>query len=121
MFFNFVNKILLLYFKFQLLALVILTILHCAYEKKQLYPAKKSSAQVGVRVNSDLIRNDYIKVYISLFREIILQQLDTFQTEIQGSFTKLCAFKASRGHPSKVVKLPTMLSGAENMEYLNNP
>ena len=84
-------------------------------------PSKKSSAQVGVRVNSVLTRSDYIKLYISLFKEIILQQLDTFQTEIQGSFTKLCAFKASRGHPSKVVKLPIMSSGAENMEYLTNP
>ena len=59
--------------------------------------------------------------YISLFKEIILQQLDAFQTEIPGSLTKLCAFKASRGHPSKVVKLPIMPPGAENMEYLNNP
>ena len=34
---------------------------------------------------------------------------------------KLCAFKASRGHPSKVVKLPIMSPRAENMEHLNNP
>ena len=86
-----------------------------------IYPAKNSSAQVGVRVNSVLTRNDCIKCYISLFKEIIYQQLDGFQTEIQGSLTKLCAFKASRGHPSKVVKLPKMSPGAENMEYLNNP
>ena len=70
-------------------------------------PSKKSSAQVGVWVNSVLTRNDCIKCYISLFKEIILQQFDAFQTEIQGSLTKLCAFKASRGHSSKVVKLPT--------------
>ena len=84
-------------------------------------PSKKSSAQVGVRVNSVLIRNNCIKCYISLFKEIILQELDAFQTEIQGFLTKLCAFKAYRGHPSKVVKLPIMSPGAENMEYLNNP
>ena len=30
-------------------------------------------------------------------------------------------FKVSRGHPSKVAKLPIMASGAENMEYLINP
>ena len=84
-------------------------------------PSKLSSAQVGVRVNSVLTRNDCIKCYISLFEEIILQQFDAFQTEIQGSLTKLCAFKASRGHYSKVVKLPIMSPGAENMEYLNNP
>ena len=86
-----------------------------------LYTQQKSSAQVAVRVNSVLNRNDCIKCYISLFKEIILQQLDAFQTEIHGSLMKMCAFKASRGHHSKVVKLPIMQPGAENMEYLNNP
>ena len=62
-------------------------------------------AQVGVRVNSVLIRNDCIKYYISLFTKILLHHLDAFQTEIHGSLTKLCAFKASRGHPSEVLKL----------------
>ena len=76
---------------------------------------------MGIRLNSVLTRNDYIKCYISLFKEIILQELDAFQTEIMGSLTKRRAFKASRGHPSKVVKLPIMSPGAENMEYLNNP
>ena len=84
-------------------------------------PSKKSSAQVGVRVNSVLTRNGCIKCFISLFKEIILQHLDAFPTEIQGSLKKLCTFKASRGHPSKVVKLPIMSPGAENVEYLNNP
>ena len=58
------------------------------------YTQQKSSAQVGVRVNSALTRYDCIKC-ILLFKEIILQELDLFQTEIQGSLTKLCAFKAS--------------------------
>ena len=58
---------------------------------------------------------------ISLFTEIILQQVDEFQTEIQGSHTKLSVFKVSRGHPSNVAKWPIMAPGAENMEYLNNP
>ena len=40
---------------------------------------------------------------------------------LRKDYIKLCAFKASRGHPSKVVKLPIMSPGAENMEYLNNP
>ena len=71
-------------------------------------PSKKSSAQVGVWVNSVLIRNGYIKCYIFLFKEIILQQCDAFQTVIQDSLMKLCAFKGSRGHPSKMVKLPIM-------------
>ena len=84
-------------------------------------PSKKSSAQVDVWVNSVLTRNGYIKCYISLFKEIILQQYDAFQTEIQNSLTKPCAFKASRGHPSKMVKLPIMSPGAKNLEYLNNP
>ena len=79
-----------------------------------IYTQQKSS--VGVWVNSVLTRNGCNKCYISLLRESILQQLDTFQIEIQGSLTKLCAFKASRGHPSKVVKLPIMSPGAENME-----
>ena len=83
-------------------------------------PSKKSSAQVGVRMNSVLTRKNCIKCYISLFQGIILQELDAFQTEIQDSLTKLCAFKASKGHPSKVVKLPIMPPGAEDMEYLKN-
>ena len=83
--------------------------------------SKKSSAQVGVWVNSVLTRNGYIQWYIPLFKEIILQQCDAFQTEIQDSLTKPCAFKASRGQPSKVVKLPIMPPRAENREYLNNP
>ena len=87
----------------------------------EVYTQQTNSAQVGVRVNSVLTRNDCIKCYISLFKEIILQELGAFQTEIQGSLTKLCAFTVSRGHPSKVVKLPIMSPGAENMEYLNNP
>ena len=72
---------------------------------------------MDVRVNFVLSRNGCINCYISLFKEIILQFLDAFQTEIRGSLTKLCAFNASRGHPLKVVKLPIMSSGAENMEY----
>ena len=68
-------------------------------------PSKKSSAQEGICVNSVLTRNGYIKCYISLFQEIILQQCDAFQTEIQVFLTKPCAFKASRGHASKMVKL----------------
>ena len=63
------------------------------------YTQQKSSAQVGVQVNSVLTRNGCIKCYISLFKENILQQLDAFQTEIPGSLMKLCVFKASRGHP----------------------
>ena len=93
----------------------------CVFRFIYIYPAKKSSAQVGVRVNSVLTRNDCIKCYISLFKEIIYQQLDACQTVIQGSLMKLCAFQASWGHPSKVVKLPIMTPGAENMENLNNP
>ena len=89
--------------------------------KEQSIPSKKSSAQVGFWVNSVLTRNGYIQCDIPLFKEIILQQCDAFLTEIQDSLTKPCAFKASRGHPSKVVKLPIMPPGAENMEYLNNP
>ena len=84
-------------------------------------PSKKSSAQVGIWVSSVLTRNGYIKCYISLFREIILQQCDAFQPKIQNSLTKPCAFKASRGYLSKMVKLPIMSPGAKNMEYLNNP
>ena len=84
-------------------------------------PSKKSSAQVDVWVNSVLTRNGCIKCYISLFKGIILQQLDEFKTEIKDSLTQLCAFKVSRGHPSKVVKLSIMSPVSENMEYLNNP
>ena len=68
-------------------------------------PSKKSSAQVGVWVNFVLTRNGYIKCYISLFKEIIWQQCDAIKTEMQDPLTKPCAFKVSRGHPSKMVKL----------------
>ena len=93
----------------------------CLIFNRFIYTQQNSSAQVGVRVNSVLISNYCINCYISLFKEIILQELDAFQTEIQGSLTKLRAFKVSRGHPSKVVKLPLMSPGTENMAYLNNP
>ena len=91
------------------------------YTLFNIYPVKKSSAQVGVRINSVLTRIGCIKCYKSLFGEIILKQLDAFQTEIQGSLMKPCAFKAPRGHASKVVKLLIMSPGSENMECLNNP
>ena len=71
---------------------------------------------MGVQVDSVLARNGCIKCFISLFKEIILQHLDAFQTEIQGSLRKLFAFKVSRGHPSKVVKLPIMSPGAGVLE-----
>ena len=85
------------------------------------FKAQISSAQVGVRVDPVLTRNDCIKRCISVFVGIIYQQLDAFQTEIQGSLIKLCAFKVSWGHPSNVAKLLIMTPGAENMEYLNHP
>ena len=71
---------------------------------------------MGVRVNSVLARNGCIKCFISLFKEIILQHLDAFQTEIQGSLTKLYEFKVSRGYPSKVVKLLIMSPAAGELE-----
>ena len=67
--------------------------------------SKVSSAQVGVRVNSVLTRNGCLKCYISLLKEIILQQLDAFQTEIQDYLTKRCEFKAYRGSPLKSGKI----------------
>ena len=67
---------------------------------KLIYPVK-SSAQVGVWVNSVLTRNGYIKFYISLSIEIILQQRDAFQTEIQDSLKKLCALKRLGVTPQK--------------------
>ena len=46
-----------------------------------------------------------------MFTEVIFQQFDALKIEIQGTLTKLCAFKASRGHPSKMVELPLMSPG----------
>ena len=71
------------------------------------------------QANPVLPRTCYILCYISLFTEIILQQLDAFKIEIQGTLMKLLAFKASRGHLTKVVKSPIMSPGAEDMENLN--
>ena len=71
-------------------------------------PSKKSFAHMGFRLIFVLTGNRLILSQISLFTEIILQQLIEFQTEIQGSLRKLSVFKVSRGHPSKVAKLPKM-------------
>ena len=49
-----------------------------------------------------------------------MQQLDSFKIEIKGTLANLRAIKAFRGHLSKVVKLPIMQPGAENMEYLSS-
>ena len=82
--------------------------------------SKKSSAQMGIRVNPVLAWKSCIQCYISLLTEIILQHFDAFKIEIQGTLSKLWLFKASRGQPSKVVKIPIMSPGAEDMEYFNN-
>ena len=42
-------------------------------------------------------------IYI-VFREIILQQVDEFKTDIHGSRMKHSTFEGSRGHPLKVAK-----------------
>ena len=95
-------------------------ILVCTVCPTRKYTQQKSSAQMGFRVNPVLARNSCILCYISLFTKIILQQLDAFKIEILCTLTKLRAFKASRGHSSKAVKLPIMSPGPEDMEYLNN-
>ena len=51
--------------------------------------SKKSSAQVGVRVNPVPARNSCINCYTSLFTVIILQQFGAFKIEIQSSITKM--------------------------------
>ena len=51
--------------------------------------SKKSSAQMGFRVNSVLARDSCIQCYISLFTKIILQQIDAFKIKIQGTLAKL--------------------------------
>ena len=43
-------------------------------------------------------------VTLSLFEEIVLQQLDEFLTETQGSLRKPSVFKVSRDHPLKVAE-----------------
>ena len=44
---------------------------------------------MGSQVNPVLARNSCIKCYILLFTEFILQQLDAFKIEIQGTLTKM--------------------------------
>ena len=51
--------------------------------------SKKSSAQMGFRINPVLARNSCSQCYMSLFTEIILQQFDALKIEIQGTLTKL--------------------------------
>ena len=52
---------------------------------------------------------------ISLFREIILQQVDELKIEIQCTLTKLCARLVG-----SLLKSCKMSPGAENVEYLNS-
>ena len=49
-------------------------------------------------------------LYIVVYR-IIFKHFDALKIEIQGTLTKLCAFKTSRDHPSKMVKLQLMSPG----------
>ena len=44
------------------------------------------------------------RTIISLLREIILQPMGEQNIEIEYIPTKLCRFKTSRGHPSKMAK-----------------
>ena len=44
---------------------------------------------MGFHANPVLPRNCYILCYISLLTEIILQQLDAFKIDIQGTLMKL--------------------------------
>ena len=60
----------------------------------------KTFCTLGVSVKSCLDQELFhLRCYISLFREIILQHLDDFQTDIEGFLKKLSAFKAPWGHP----------------------
>ena len=56
---------------------------------------------MGFRVNPVLARNSCISCYIWLLRKINMQQFDALRIEIQGTLTKLFAFKVSRGPPQK--------------------
>ena len=69
-------------------------IIYLTFEKYDqfTYTQHKSSTQVGVRVNSVLTMNDCIKCYLSLFKNIILQQFGVFKTEILGFLKKLSHF-----------------------------
>ena len=83
-----------------------------------MYTQQKMFCTLRVAVNFCLNKEwMHLMLYIHVYRR---SQLVEVQTEIQGSFTKLCVFKVSRVHPSKVAKLPIMASGAESMEYLIN-
>ena len=56
-------------------------------------------------MNSVLTRTGCIQCHISLFRKIILQLMGEHKVEIECVLTKMCPFKASRGHPSKMANL----------------
>ena len=82
-----------------------------------LFTQQKKFCTYGVLVNFCLNQEwMHLMLYIIVYR-------NCFATiaEIQGSLRKQCVFKVSRGHPSKVAKLPIIASGADNMEYLVNP
>ena len=74
------------------------------YGKFIVYPAK-NVLHTWEFVNSILTWNVCIYCYISLFREILLQQFDECKTEIHGSPKKHTTFEGSMGHPSKVAKM----------------
>ena len=83
-----------------------------------IYPAK-SSAQVGVRVNSVLTVMAALNYIYCCLKNSFCN--NWMHSKLKSKVPlRNCAFKASRGNPSKVVKLPIMSPGAENMKYLNN-
>ena len=84
-----------------------------------MYTKQKKFCTLRLSVNFCLNQEwMHLMLYIVVYRK---SQSVEVQTEIQSSLTKLCVFKVSRVHPSKVAKLPIMASGAESMEDLINP
>ena len=51
----------------------------------------------------------------------MLKQFNKFKTEIRGSPTKQHAFKGSRGHPTKMAKLPIMAHKVEKRGQFKDP
>ena len=64
---------------------------------------------MGFQANPILPWNCYILCYISLFTEIILQQLDAFKIEIQGTLIRVPTSSGNHGKPGKSqIKIPCM-------------
>ena len=83
------------------------------------YTQQKISAQVGVRVNSVLTRNDCIKCHYRCLKKSFCN--NWMHSKLKSKIPLQNCVHLKRLGVTNNQELPIMLPGTENMEYLNNP